>query len=55
MKDQFYDQLQFAIEDILTRDMLLIIGDLNARTGSSNRGRERVKGYSITFPFLNCN
>ena len=55
VKDQIHDQLQCAIVDIPTHEMLLIIGDLNARIGSSNRGRERVKGYSITFPFLNCN
>ena len=44
VKDGFYDQLQSAIEDIPSHDMLLIIGDLNARTGSCNRGRERVMG-----------
>ena len=43
-KDDFYDQLQTAIEDVPTHDMLLIIGDLNARTGNINTGRERVMG-----------
>ena len=44
VKDRFYDQLQAAIEDVPAHDMLLIIGDLNARTGSINTGRERVMG-----------
>ena len=43
-KDQFYEQLQSAIEDVPTHDMLLIIGYLNARTGSSNRDRGRIMG-----------
>ena len=46
VKDGFYDQLQSAIEDTPSHDMLLIIGDLNARTGSCNRGRKRVMGIN---------
>ena len=33
-KDVFYDQLQSAIDAIPFHDVLLVIGDLNARTGS---------------------
>ena len=42
--DVFYDQLQSAIDDTPSHDVLLVIGDLNARTGSVNTDRERVLG-----------
>jgi hypothetical protein len=41
-KDQFYSTLQAAIEDIPGHDVLLLLGDFNARVGSNNAGRERV-------------
>ena len=34
-KDVFYDQLQSAIDDTPSRDVLLVIGDLNVRKGLS--------------------
>ena len=40
----FYDQLQSAIDDTPSYDVLVVIGDLNARTGSVNTDRERVLG-----------
>ena len=40
----FYGQLQAATEEVRTHDMLMIIGDLNARVGDKNRDRERVMG-----------
>ena len=43
-KDMFYEQLQAATEEVPTHDMLLIIGDFNARTGNVNVGRESVIG-----------
>ena len=39
-KDVFYDQLQRAIDDTPSHDVLLVIGDLNARTGSVNTEKE---------------
>ncbi len=41
-KDEFYEQLE---EEILTtprHDVLMVIGDLNARVGEDNTGRERA-------------
>ena len=43
-KDVFYDQLQSAIDDTPSHDVLQVIGDLNAGTGSVNTDRERVLG-----------
>ena len=44
VKDAFYDQLQTAVESVHAHDMLLILGDLNAKVGSDNTGREHVMG-----------
>ena len=44
VKDAFYDQLQTAVESVHAHDMLLILGDLNAKVGSDNTGREHVTG-----------
>jgi hypothetical protein len=41
-KNQFYSTLQAAIEDIPGHDVLLLLGDFNARVGSNNTGRESV-------------
>lgn len=43
-KDEFYEQLQTAVSEVPAHDMLLIIGDMNARPGSDNTGRSRVMG-----------
>jgi hypothetical protein len=43
-KDQFYSTLQAAIDDIPGHDVLLLLGDFNARVGSNNMGRERAMG-----------
>ena len=44
VKDAFYDQLQTAVESVHAHDMLLILGDWNAKVGSDNTGREHVMG-----------
>ena len=44
VKDAFYDQLQTALESVHAHDMLLILGNLNAKVGSDNTGREHVMG-----------
>jgi hypothetical protein len=38
--DQFYSTLQAAIKDIPGHDVLLLLGNSNARVGSNNAGRE---------------
>ena len=43
-KDEFYEQLQAIIGEIPAHDMLLVIGDMNARTGKDNANRERTIG-----------
>ena len=42
-KEAFYNKLQEAIQRVPIHDMLLVIGDLNARVGIDNAGSERAK------------
>ena len=44
VKDAFYDQLQTAVQSVHAHDILLILGDLNAKVGSDNTWREHVMG-----------
>ena len=44
VKDAFDDQLQTDVESVHAHDMLLILGDLNAKVGSDNTGSEHVMG-----------
>ena len=39
-KDVFYDQLQQVIHEVPSHDVLCVIGDLKARVGNSNEGRD---------------
>ena len=43
-KDQFYSALQAALEDIPSHDVLLLMGDFNARVGNNNEQREKTMG-----------
>ena len=43
-KDQFYSALQAALEDIPSHDVLLVMGDFNARVGNINEQREKTMG-----------
>ncbi|XP_020630998.1 craniofacial development protein 2-like [Orbicella faveolata] len=43
-KDAFYDQLQAVTDEVPTPDLLMVLGDLNARPGNNNIGRDRVMG-----------
>ena len=40
----FYDKLQEAIKATLVHDVLLVLGDLNAKVGQENTGKELVMG-----------
>ena len=43
-KEAFYEQLQATLENVHRRDLLLVMGDLNAKVGSDNMNFERVMG-----------
>ena len=43
-KEAFYNQLQEVIHRVPVHDMLLVIGDLNARVSNDNTGRESNLG-----------
>ena len=43
-KDLFYAQLQAVVDKVPRRDMLILMGDLNAKVGSDNTGRDREMG-----------
>ena len=40
MKEDFYHQLQTAFKKRETRDLIMVIGDLDAKVGSENENRE---------------
>ena len=44
IKDGFYDRLQTIIQKYSERDITIVMGDLNAKIGSDNRGYERIIG-----------
>ena len=44
VKDDFYEQLQREVSKIPQHHMLLITGDLNAKVGNDNSGREDAMG-----------
>ena len=43
-KDEFYNQLQAVVDKIPSRDLKIIMGDLNAKVGSDNKDREQIMG-----------
>ena len=43
-KDTFYDQLQAVTDEVPIHDLLIVLGDPNARLGNNNIGRHRVMG-----------
>ena len=43
-KDEFYNQLQDTISSCNRHDMIVLMGDLNAKIGSNNANREEVMG-----------
>ena len=43
-KDAIYEQLQAVTDEVPTHDLLMVLGDLNARPGNNNIGRDRVMG-----------
>ena len=43
-KDNFYEKLAVIIDKTPRHDLLLVIGDMNAKLGTDNRGREQTMG-----------
>ncbi|CAI2724104.1 unnamed protein product [Schistosoma spindalis] len=43
-KDQFYDRLQSIVEKCTTKDLTILMGDLNAKVGIDNTGYEEIMG-----------
>ncbi|KAH3737894.1 hypothetical protein DPMN_044492 [Dreissena polymorpha] len=43
-KDAFFDSLQTVLEDIAQHDVLMLLGDFNAKVGCENEDRERTMG-----------
>jgi len=43
-KVEFYDTLQSTIDEIPKKDLVIIMGDLNAKIDGDNTGREGVMG-----------
>ncbi|XP_062572471.1 craniofacial development protein 2-like [Saccostrea cucullata] len=43
-KNSFYEELQRAVEETPVHDVLIIRGDLNAKIGTNNEGKESIMG-----------
>ena len=43
-KDEFYQLLSRTMEEVNRSDVLIVMGDLNAKVGSNNTGREIIMG-----------
>ncbi|VDP81376.1 unnamed protein product [Schistosoma mattheei] len=43
-KDQFHDRLQSIVEKCPTKDLTILMGDLNAKVGMDNTGYEDIMG-----------
>ena len=43
-KDNFYEQLQTVVDSVHKHDLLLVMGDLNAKVGEDNEGYENIIG-----------
>ena len=43
-KGEFYEQLQREVEATPRHDVLIVMGDLNAKIGQDNEGWEKVVG-----------
>ena len=44
VRNDFYDQLQMVLEQVPCRDVKIVMGDMNAKVGMDNTGREEVTG-----------
>ena len=44
VKDDFYEQLQKIVDEVPRHDMLLVIGDWNAKVGEQQLGEEGIVG-----------
>ena len=47
-KTEFYEQLQEAVRKATARDIVIMMGDFNAKIGSNNKGYELVMGKQAT-------
>lgn len=43
-KDNFYNRLSTIIQDGSKRNIVIVMGDFNAKIGSDNRGYEEIMG-----------
>ena len=44
LKQEFYDSLQGVLDHTPRRGIRILMGDLNAKIGSDNTGRDRIMG-----------
>lgn len=55
VKEKFIEDLQYTVDKIPSSDVLLILGDFNARVGSSARGDDLWRGVRGRYGVGNCN
>ena len=49
LKDNFYNQLQHLLQTRKEKDLLLLMGDMNAKVGNNNNGYELAMGKAWTW------
>ena len=47
IEEDFYNQLQSAIQRYTERDIHVLMGDLNAKVGSDTTGYEKITGHEV--------
>ena len=47
LKDDFYCTLKETLCSVLKRDIVIIMGDMNAKVGSDNEGREHIREFTV--------
>ena len=44
IREEFYEQLQQVFNEVPKKDIIILLGDLNAKVGSDNKGKEECMG-----------
>ena len=44
VKEEFYNKLQEVVNKMSRRDLVIVMGDMNAKVGNDNRNREHIMG-----------
>ena len=54
-KEEFYEQLRAVMIKVLKRNIIILMGDMNAKVGRDNKGKASVMGQHGTDAIMNEN